>query len=40
MKELNEWYSQISNFERLKLDEAKELYTKAINEKDNGTKKE
>lgn len=40
MKELENWYSQISNFERLRLEEAKELYTKAINEKDNGTKKE
>ena len=40
MKELENWYNEISNFERLRLEEAKELYIKAINEKDSDTKKE
>lgn len=40
MKELENWYDQISNFERLKLEKAKELYIKAINEKDELIKKE
>ncbi len=40
MKELENWYNQISNFERLKIEEAKELYIKAINEKDEVIKKE
>lgn len=40
MKELENWYDQISNFERLKLYEAKELYIKAINEEDSDIKKE
>ena len=40
MKELMEWYSQISNFKRLKISDAKEIYLKAINESDETLKKE
>ena len=40
MNELNEWASQISNFEKLRLADAKRLYLKAINESDETLKKE
>lgn len=40
MKELENWYSQILIFERLRLEEVKELYIKVINEEDSDIKKE
>ena len=39
MKELTQWYNQISSFPKLKLAEAQELYQKAINTEDENLKK-
>ena len=39
MKELREWYEQISSFERLRITDAQKLYKKAINTKDERHKK-
>ena len=39
MKELMQWYNQISSFPKLKLAEAQELYQKAINTEDENLKK-